>query len=63
MPNTVKILSYILKALGLIAVLDWTAISPKYGAVIFFVGSLLKDTVNRVGDYLDNGKTDNSFNG
>ena len=61
MKTTLKILTWAGKALGVASVLDWTGISPKYGVVIFFVASLLKDTVNRVGDFLDDGQSNNSF--
>lgn len=61
MQKTLKILSYIGKAVGFLGVIDVTAVSPKYGAIIFFAASMLKDSVNRIGDFLDDGKANNSF--
>jgi hypothetical protein len=59
MPTTLLILSYIAKAAGFIATLNALPfVSPAAGIIIFFSASLLKDTVDRVGDFLDNGKPD-----
>ena len=59
MQNTLRILSYIAKAAGFIATLTAIpGVSPSTGVIIFFVASLLKDTVDRIGDFLDNGKSD-----
>jgi hypothetical protein len=59
MQNTLLILSYIAKAAGFIATLHAIpAVSPSTGVIIFFIASLLKDTVDRIGDFLDNGKSD-----
>ncbi len=59
MSNTLLILSYIAKAAGFIATLNAIPyVSPATGVIIFFVASLLKDTVDRIGDFLDNGKPD-----
>jgi hypothetical protein len=59
MPNTLLILSYIAKAAGFIAALNAIPfVSPATGVIIFFSASLLKDTVDRIGDFLDNGKPD-----
>jgi hypothetical protein len=59
MSNFLKILSYVAKAAGFIATLNAIPfVSPTTGVVIFFLASLLKDTVDRVGDFLDNGKPD-----
>ena len=33
-------------------------VAPSTGVIVFFVASLLKDTVDRIGDFLDNGKSD-----
>jgi hypothetical protein len=63
MTTALKVLSLVGKAVGVASVIDWTGISPKYGALIFFGSSLLKDIVNRVGDFLDNQKIDNSYKG
>ena len=59
MTNILHILSYIAKAAGFIATLNALPyVSPSTGVIIFFIASLLKDTVDRVGDFLDNGKSD-----
>ncbi len=62
MQNTLLILSYVGKAAGFVAALNALPfVSPSTGMLIFFVASLVKDTVNRVGDFLDNGKEDHSW--
>jgi hypothetical protein len=43
-------------ALGSIPFVD-----PKLGVLIFAAASLLKDSVNRIGDLLDDGKPNQSF--
>lgn len=66
MSKSLKIISIIGKILGLVAggaaYVDklpekWAAI----GIIVFGISSVLKDTVNRVGDILDDGKENNSF--
>lgn len=59
MSNILLILSYVAKAAGFIATLNAIPyVAPSTGVIIFFVASLLKDTVDRIGDFLDNGKSD-----
>ena len=59
MQTTLLILSYIGKAAGFVAVLNAIPfVSPSTGVIIFFIASLVKDTVNRIGDFLGNGKAD-----
>ena len=59
MSNTLLILSYVAKAAGFVATLNVIPyVAPSTGVIIFFVASLLKDTVDRIGDFLDNGKSD-----
>ena len=59
MSNILLILSYVAKAAGFVAALNAIPfVSPSTGVIIFFVASLLKDTVDRIGDFLDNGKQD-----
>jgi hypothetical protein len=59
MSTTLLILSYVAKAAGFVATLNAIPfVSPSAGVIIFFSASLLKDTVDRVGDFLDNGKSD-----
>ena len=59
MQTTLLILSYIAKAAGFIATLNAIpGVAPSSGVIIFFIASLVKDTVDRIGDFLDNGKSD-----
>ena len=59
MSKSLLILSYFAKAAGFISTLNAiSGVSPSAGIIIFFVASLVKDTVNRIGDFLDNGKSD-----
>ncbi len=59
MTNILHLLSYIAKAAGFVATLNAIPfVSPSEGVIIFFIASLLKDTVDRIGDFLDNGKPD-----
>jgi hypothetical protein len=60
--KALKILSYVGKLAGFVAALDTMPfIDPKLGVVIFAAASLLKDTVNRVGDLVDDGQPNQSF--
>lgn len=62
MQTTLKILAYVAKVAGLVASLNAIPfVSPSTGVIIFFIASVLKDTVNRVGDFLDDGKENQSF--
>ncbi len=59
MTNALLVLSFVTKAAGFIATLNAIpGVSPSEGVIIFFVASLVKDTVNRIGDFLDHGKSD-----
>jgi hypothetical protein len=59
MQNTLLILSYIAKAAGFIATLNAIpGVPASTGVIVFFIASLLRDTVDRIGDFLDNGKSD-----
>ncbi len=61
MDKTLKILTWVGKAVGLLAAINLTPLNPKFGPIIFFGASLAKDTINRLGDYLDDGKENKSF--
>ena len=61
MMTFLKILSLLAKVSGLVVALDWTNISPTLGPIIFFAASLTKDVANRLGDYFDDGKINQSF--
>jgi hypothetical protein len=63
MSTFLKWLSLASKIFSVAVMLDWTSIVPKYGAVIFFVASITKDIVNRIGDWIDDGKLNQSFKG
>jgi len=55
-------LSYVGKLAGFISALNVIPfVDPAVGVVIFAAASILKDTVNRVGDLLDDGKVNQSF--
>ena len=59
MTNLLLVLSFIAKAAGFIAALNAIpGVSAHEGVIIFFIASLVKDTVNRIGDFLDHGKSD-----
>ena len=60
--KVLKYLSYVGKIAGFVAALDTLPfIDPKIGVVLFAAASLLKDTANRIGDLLDDGKVNQSF--
>ena len=60
--KAIKYLTYVGKLAGFVAALDTLPfVDPTVGVVIFAAASLLKDTVNRIGDLLDDGKVNQSF--
>ena len=60
--KALKYLSYVGKLAGLISALNVIPfVDPAVGVVIFAAASILKDTVNRIGDLLDDGKANQSF--
>jgi hypothetical protein len=62
--KALKILSYVAKVAGIVAAFDTIPfVSPEVGILVFAGASLLKDTVNRIGDLLDDGKPNKSFTG
>jgi hypothetical protein len=62
--KSLKYLSYVGKFAGLVTALDGIPfVDPSVGVIIFAAASLLKDTVNRIGDLLDDGKPNQSFRG
>ena len=62
MQTTLKILSLAGKGLGILGSLNVIpGLSPEKSVLVFFIASTLKDVVNRVGDYLDDGKENGSF--
>lgn len=62
MNNALKILSLIGKVVGFFAGLNAIPfVSPQTGLYIFAGASILKDLINRAGDWLDDGKENQSF--
>jgi hypothetical protein len=60
--KALKYLSYVGKLAGFVAALDAIPfIDPGLGAIIFAAASILKDSVNRIGDLLDDGQENASF--
>ena len=60
--ESLKYLSYVGKFAGLVTALDGIPfVDPSVGVIIFAAASLLKDTANRIGDLLDDGKPNKSF--
>ena len=59
--KTIRILSLIGKATGLVLTLAGPFQGSSTGLIIFAVASILKDAVNRLGDVLDDGKPNSSF--
>jgi Mn2+/Fe2+ NRAMP family transporter len=60
--KSLKYLSYIGKIAGFVSALNVIPfVDPKIGIIVFAVASLLKDTVNRIGDLIDDGKPNQSF--
>ena len=62
--KALKYLSFVGRVAGLVSALNVISfVDPAIGVIIFATASLLKDSVNRMGDLLDNGKPNASFNG
>jgi hypothetical protein len=60
--KALKYLSFVGKLAGLVSALNVIPfVDPKVGVLIFAAASLLKDTVNRIGDLLDDGMPNSSF--
>jgi hypothetical protein len=62
--KSLKYLSLVGKIAGFVSALNVIPfVDPKIGIIVFAASSLLKDTVNRIGDLLDDGKLNKSFRG
>ena len=62
-PKVIKFLSAAAKIFGLVASFNVIPfVPPALGVTIVLVASTLKDSIRSLGDILDNGKKDNSFN-
>jgi hypothetical protein len=60
--NTLKYLSLAGKIAGFVSALNAIPfVDPKIGVIVFAAASILKDSVNRIGDLLDDGKPNQSF--
>jgi hypothetical protein len=60
--KALKYLSYVGKLAGFLSALNVIPfVAPQTGVLIFAAASLLKDSVNRIGDLLDDGKPNQSF--
>jgi hypothetical protein len=62
--KALKYLSLVGKLAGFVSALGSVPfIDPKLGIIIFAAASIIKDTTNRIGDIVDDGKSNQSFNG
>jgi hypothetical protein len=62
--KALKYLSLVGKLAGFVTALGSIPfVDPKVGIIVFAAASILKDTVNRIGDLLDDGKANASFKG
>jgi hypothetical protein len=60
--KALKYLSYVGKLAGFVSALNVIPfVNPAVGVIVFAAASLIKDTVNRIGDLLDDGKPNQSF--
>ena len=60
--KALKDLSYVGKLAGFVSALNVIPfVDPQTGVIIFAAASILKDSVNRIGDLLDEGKPNMSF--
>lgn len=61
MKSKLKWLAFLGKIAGLAEVFDLTPLSPTIGMAVFVGSSIIKDATNRIGDLLDDGKINQSF--
>jgi hypothetical protein len=60
--KVLKVLTFIGKAVGIAGAFNTIpGLSLEKSVIVFFVASLVKDVVNRIGDFLDDGKSNDSF--
>jgi hypothetical protein len=60
--KALKYLSYVSKLAGFVSALNVIPfVDPQTGVLIFAAASLIKDSVNRIGDLLDDGKPNQSY--
>ena len=62
--KALKYLTYVGKLAGFVSALNVIPfVDPAVGVLVFAAASLLKDTVNRIGDLVDDGLPNKSFEG
>jgi hypothetical protein len=62
--KALKYISLVGKLAGFVSALNVIPfVDPKLGVLIFAAASILKDSANRIGDLLDDGKPNQSFKG
>ena len=62
--KALKYLSFVGKVAGFVSAIGVIPfVDPQVGVIVFAAASLLKDTVNRIGDLLDDGQPNQSFKG
>ena len=60
--KALKYLSYVGKLAGFVSAMNVIPfVDPQTGVLIFAAASLIKDSVNRIGDLLDDGKPNQSY--
>ena len=60
--KALKYLTYVGKLAGFVSAMNVIPfVDPKVGVIVFAAASILKDTVNRIGDLLDDGQSNQSF--
>jgi hypothetical protein len=60
--KALKYISLVGKLAGFVSALNVIPfVDPKLGVLIFAAASILKDSANRIGDLLDDGKPNQSF--
>jgi hypothetical protein len=62
--KALKYLSYVGKLAGFVSALNVIPfVDPQAGVIVFAAASILKDSVTRIGDLLDDGKPNQRFKG
>ncbi len=62
--KALKYLSYVGKLAGFVSAMNVIPfVDPQTGVLIFAAASIIKDSVNRIGDLLDDGRPNDSFKG
>ena len=60
--KALKYLTYVGKLAGFVTALNVIPfVDPAVGVIVFAAASILKDTVNRIGDLMDDGQPNQSF--